>query len=387
LIHASPSTTLREIVATDLAIADFQDYLAILGIDFEITILEEGAEESAVKAKEKFDTLAAKGVKYVLGVRWSSHAMACLEAANEQKILMISYASTSPLLMIPDDYLFRMPVTDVTQGPAVSKMLTTYGEGIDAVAVIQRADTWGDGLYDAIEENYVAAGGKIVDRMRYDPMKTEFAAEAAILDGIVSDGIAEYGQEHFAVLYIGFETDGVGLIAAAAGHPTLAGTQWFGTDGHVRSDKMVWENADLMLNTRQISTFMSWTFSDIFYEFAEKFYDRMGYQPSAYDTLAYDATYMLLMTMLDTASTDSETVKNALPTVGERYFGVSGWCRFNDDGDRKASNFFIWGMVTPEESQDAAALYPDPNEIGWEIIAIYDPISDSINWQMSTPLP
>jgi ABC-type branched-subunit amino acid transport system substrate-binding protein len=288
--------------------------------------------------------------------------------------------------MIPDDYLFRLPTTDIPQGPAIASVLTQYG-GYEAAVCIQRADTWADGLYETTEERYTALGGTITERIRYDPSKTEFAAEADLLNSAVEDAIADFGEDNVAVLYLGFESDGTGLLAAAQGYETLMTTTWVGSDGHVRSTRMQDELPEALAKTRHPSTYMGVVESEIYWSFAERYNAEMAWYPGTYDCLAYDSVWLLAKCFLETSSIDSEKCKAALPTVGLHHFGASGWCQFNDDGDRKAAVYNIWAVLRPEESEHPEALHPDANEIGWERIGQYDPVSDSVTWFVDVPLP
>jgi branched-chain amino acid transport system substrate-binding protein len=186
IIHASPTTTDQEFAATEIALDEVHEYVQKLGVDVQFTLLAEAAEESATKASEKFDTLVARGVKFVLGLRWSGHVKACLDKANAEKVIIISGASTAIDLEI-DDWAFRMPVADTAQGKAMAEMAMAYGDGIKAFAGIYRGDTWGEGLYKSFEENFKEQGGTTVEAIRYDPEKTEFGAEADLLNGYVND--------------------------------------------------------------------------------------------------------------------------------------------------------------------------------------------------------
>ena len=53
---------------------------------------------------------------------------------------------------------------DAVQGPAIAEMLWTWG--IEAIIVIQRGDSWADGLYNIIEIDFPARGGVIAERIR-----------------------------------------------------------------------------------------------------------------------------------------------------------------------------------------------------------------------------
>ena len=384
-IHAS-AITANERHATEIACEEINAYAQSLGIDFKMVPLFEATEGSDAKVVEKFDSLVARGVKFVTGFWWSSSVRLVLEKANEQKILLISAASTAMDLAIEDDYCFRMPVTDVSQGPAMAKMILDYD--VEAVVAFVRGDTWGDGLYGFFEDRWLELGGKIVEKMRYDPEKTEFGAEAELLDGYVSDAIEQYGQDKVGLLYVGFDVpDGVGFFSAAANYPTLMSVTWFGTDGHETTPDPIREVGQHMVKVRHVGTLMGIAKTQNYFDFAAKFDPRYGAPATTYETCQYDSVWILGKAILESASIDPEVVKEAVPIVAETYFGASGWCRFNEAGDRAGANFDIWAVLRPEESPNPAGLIPDANSIGWEIIGVYNPSTDMVTWNREFPLP
>ncbi|MFQ6123535.1 MAG: ABC transporter substrate-binding protein [Candidatus Heimdallarchaeota archaeon] len=381
VIHAS-SITEGERIATEIAAEEVNAYAQTLGINVTFVPLFEASEGRTALVVEKFDTLMARGVKFVIGLWWSSSVRAIIEKANEQKIIIVSGASTAMDLAIPDDFVFRMPVTDVGQGPAIASMIRDYG--IEAVVVTQRADTWADGLYGYFEEKWVGEFGfTVYQRIRYDPEKTEFGAEAELLDGYLKEAKAQYGADKVGVLHLGFTVDTTALQTSVGEYPEIMNTPWFGSDGHAYTAEFLQAEGirPLAVKVRHISTLMGIARNhDQYYDFSAKYTPRYGAPPGTYESCQYDSFWLLGKAILEASSTNTETIRQILPTVAAQYFGASGWTKLNEAGDRAAANFDIWAVVSPEESLDPEALFPDPNEIGWEIVGFYDVMADKTTW-------
>jgi len=372
VIHSNPVYVNSEEAAAQIAKEEIEEWLRSLGINMSIQLLFENAEGSATKALEKLQSLAARGVHFVLGFRWSSHVKACLDFANKNKILIISDASTSPALSIPNrGYLIRMPVDDTYQGKAIARMIIDYG--VKYVAVLQRADAWGDGLYESFAKRFSELGGNIIARVRYDPEKTDFTPEIKLLDDTFRDAINKYGKDKVGLLLLAFEDDSVAIQATAASYPNIMSVVWFGSDGHVRAERLVTEQGSNALKVKHISTYMGVSESELWRNFAEKYKKIVGTYPGTYDTLLYDSMWLLVKTIVEVQSTDVDKVYKAIFSVAERSFGASGWLALNEYGDRKEAYYDIWAVVEKGE-------VPRPGEIGWKKVGIYDPISDKITW-------
>ncbi|MFQ5820761.1 MAG: ABC transporter substrate-binding protein [Candidatus Heimdallarchaeota archaeon] len=386
VIQAS-SITENERIATEVAAEEVNAYVKTLGIDVTFVPLFEATEGRTALVVEKFDTLMARDVKFILGLWWSSSVRAIIEKANEQKIVVISGASTAMDLAIPDDFIFRMPVTDEGQGPAIASMIRDYG--IEAVICTQRADTWADGLYGYFEERWVTdLGFTVHQRIRYDPEKTEFGAEAELLDGYIAEAKAQYGDDKVGVLHLGFTVDTTALQASVAEYPGIMNTPWFGSDGHAQTADFIREQGTNAVKIKHVSTLMGISRThDQYYDFAAAYTPRYGAAPGTYEACQYDSFWLIAKAILEAGSVDTDVVRQALPTVAAQYFGASGWTKFNTAGDRQAANFDVWAVVYPEESLDPEALYPDANSIGWEIVGFYDVMADSTTWFVDIPIP
>ena len=107
-----------------------------MGSDIKFSFEVRNADGQAAMHLEQVQYLNTLGVKMVIGGMWSSQACASLSYCNYNDILLFSPSSTSPLLDIEDDNLFRLVPTDVKQGPVISEMIQS--KGVEALILIQR---------------------------------------------------------------------------------------------------------------------------------------------------------------------------------------------------------------------------------------------------------
>jgi branched-chain amino acid transport system substrate-binding protein len=334
------------------------DYLEMLGYDVSIEFLNDHAMETPAIHLEKVQGFHSVGVDLVIGGRWSSQAQSALSYVNENEMLLFSPSSTSPLLAIPDDNLFRMCPTDVVQSDAIAEMLFTYG--IEAVAVIQRVDPWADGIYNLLigeleSRNMVTRDGW---RVSYNPESTEFAADLQTLEGIAQDMVAEFGEEKSAILVIGFKEVAI-LITQADPYDTIYNkVKWFGTDGtaigqRLRDDSPV-QSAHLQIP----STLAAPGISPKFRELNATFFPLVGQVLGYYGSCTYDIGWVLMQGVLETQDTVAADIIPFIHPLTERHYGTSGWTKLNDDGDRFPPDYEIWGYGpagTDDEGNPLAA--------------------------------
>ncbi|MCC6018050.1 MAG: ABC transporter substrate-binding protein [Candidatus Verstraetearchaeota archaeon] len=384
VIVASTPNLETERATVEIAIEEVNNYFKTLGLPITFKAYIENAEGSATKAFEKLQSLYAKGIRIVLGWRWSSHIRACYDYIQANKILVISDGSTSPLLSIADDFVFRLPTPDTVQGVVIPKIIVDYG--VKAIAVLQRADTWGDGLYAVVEENFKKLGGTIVERVRYDPEKTEFSAELAILASKIDGAIKTYGKDKVGFLLLAFDEAAV-IQSQAKDYPALMSVLWFGSDGHVVSDRLVNEAGRYAYVVRHICTYVTITNSTLWMSFAEKHRAKVGYVPGTYSTCLYDSVWLVAKAILEAATTDTTVLKKILPEVAAKYFGASGWCLLDKNGDRAAMDYDIWAVVKESEIKSASLftryyynVTVDGERLAWAIVGSYSAATGSIKW-------
>jgi len=318
-------------------------YLDLLGYDAEVDILNDNALETPAIHLEKVQGFHAVDVDLVIGGRWSSQAQSALPYVNENKMLLFSPSSTSPMLAIPDDNLYRMCPTDVVQSDAIAEML--YQWGIEAVAVIQRVDPWADGIYNLLVPELEDRGmvSETGWRLSYNPESKEFASDLQTLEGIALEMVAGYGAERSAILVIGFSEVAI-MITQADAYPTIYDeVRWFGTDGTAITQR-IRDDAPTQAAHLQIpSTLAAPGISPKFRELNATYFPLVGQVVGYYSAVTYDIGWVLLEAVLETQGVVAEDIIPFIDPITEKSYGASGWLKLNTDGDRFPPDYEIWG--------------------------------------------
>lgn len=321
---------------------DMNDYAALLGYDVTFDVLNDDAQSQAAIHLEKVQSFKAMDVNLVIGGRWSSQASAALSYVTENNMLLWSPSSTDPKLRIADDNLYRMCPDDTYQGPGIAAMLWEWG--IKAIIVIQRGDSWADGIYNIMEPDYEARGGVVAERIRYATDTTEYSSYLASAEVTAKGLVEQYGVEHVAVELICFGEDGSVLVTQVEDYPTLWSLMWFGSDGTAISNLFV-DNAPSQSDHLIIpSTYAAPGESEVFENLYWRYLDTTGRSFSYYDACGYDIAMVLLESVLEAQSTDPKELLPLQHSITYKRFGASGWTLLNEAGDRAQYTYDIWGF-------------------------------------------
>ena len=184
-------------------------------------------------------------------------------------MLLVSPSSTSPLLAISNDNLFRTAPTDLIQAPVLARILES--RGIEAVVLIYRGDAWADGIVNYFEPAFVDNGGVILEKIRYAGESTEFSNYLQTAEGIVADAIAEYGEGKVAIEVIAF-SEFVTMITQAQDYEALYSVPWFGSDGTVLVQQAIDDSPTQASHLKIYSTYAAPADSDLFNAFYNRYY-------------------------------------------------------------------------------------------------------------------
>lgn len=326
----------------DLVAKDVNEYLAQLNYDTEIEFLLDTADGQAAIHLEKVQSFKSMDVSIFIGGGWSSQAQAALGYVNDNDMLMISSSSTSPLLAIEDDRLFRTCPTDLVQAPALAEMWASWG--VDAILIVQRGDSWADGIYNVLLPELEARGINVIERVRYAAEVTEFSSYLATMDNLLGDAIDEYGAERVGVQTMYFD-EGVVLVSQTGDYPNTREVIWMGTEDSGRSQRMRDDGGGMQIDLRGFSSLMTPAKSWKWIELEEKYFDLVEQTASFYTATGYDAGWLLSLSILEAGSVDADDVAPLWPAVGRNFFGASGWVDLDENGDRKPGIFDIWGFT------------------------------------------
>jgi len=353
-ITASSTSALETFVphVEEIIEPDIAEYLDLIGSNYVIDFVIKDNQGNAAIALENTQDFKAMGIDLVIGHGWSSQCSASLSYANENDMLLFSASSTSPLLAIADDRLFRSCPNDFTQSPIITEMWDTWG--IDAVLTIHRADSWGDGIWNILEPLWDDHGIENLGRIRYVGETTEFSNYLDQANDIITDAISAYGADRVGIQFMSFNELRT-IQSQAADYPNLINIIWMTTESSGRDQNMLNDAGEWATQTRHFSALMSpdWT-SSSFIAFDTAYEDWTGQSASFYTTSLYDACRLLVECIVQTGSTDATDITEVLIPLSQGYYGLSGWMGLDENGDRLPNIYDIWGFY---EDPDTAGNY------------------------------
>ena len=283
------------------------------------------------------------GISIVLGP-WSSASLQNVKGyADSNDMLLFSCCSTSPLIAISGDSVFRMSPDDSNQGTAISKLFDD--SGIEVMVPVWREDAWGTGLQDASRVSFESRGGIVDDGLGYNPETSEFSVEASILADTVQGYVDDHGADKVGVLYVGFG-EVLLFMQAASDYEVLGDVRWFGSDANTKESKLVEDSiglgfvTDTMYTTVQVASGKN----DLSQYVDSSLNESIGRIPSTYASSAYDMMWLMGLTIEREQSTDVAVLTAAIPEVAEEYVGALGSTRLNDAGDLAQTNYDVWDI-------------------------------------------
>jgi branched-chain amino acid transport system substrate-binding protein len=312
-------------------------------------------EESLVAIKK----LHENGAKIIIGPATSTAVSAVKDYANANDIILLSYASTSPLLSIKGDNLFRLVPDDSYQGRIMAQRM--INDGIKAIVPLWRGDIYGNELYKSTKTNFEKLGGKVEEGVNYHPYTGKFATslhrinflmwnqDLEKLSVIVSDAIKKYGVSAVGVYVISYDEITPILIQSPL-YEILEKVRWYGSDS-------IAQNHHITKNVDSAGFAMKTNFSNPLYSISsetahaleeelEKKLHEVG--SITYPAIAYDS-YWIAALCLDNNSTinsDKENLtksfKELVVETAESFEGMSGQINLNAAGDRIGGNYDMW---------------------------------------------
>lgn len=360
----------NEQVAAELAVDEVNDLLEAMGEDWTLKLVSEDTQTDPDLALEKLESLAARGVKLIVGPLSSGEVRSIKSYCDANNILAISQSSTAADLSIEDDNIFRFCPTDkVGQGPAIGRIM--YDDGKRYIIPVTRNDAWGKGLEDYSKKKFEELGGTFLQGILYDPEAAAFTTEAADLASKVDSAITTYGADQVAILNIAFE-EVVTFMTACLGYPVLDDVKWYGSDGTATSGAVL-DDADVRDFSMSVDypcTIFGPTHSAKWEKVRDHGSAELGREPESYSYAIYDIVWVYTLCLLAADDYDAMAIKEILPTIAEAFFGASGWVQLDKYGDRGPTNYDIWQIT-----EIATDTYD------WTTVGMYDIATDSLVWE------
>ena len=323
-------------------------------------------EESLVAIKK----LHENGANIIVGPATSTAVSAAKGYADANNIILISYSSTSPLLSIKGDNLFRLVPDDTYQGKIIAQRM--INDGIKVIVPFWRSDIYGNELYNSTKSNFEKLGGKVEEGINYHPYTGKFATslhrinfimwnqDLEKLSGIVSDAVRKYGVHSVGVYIISYDEITPILIQAPL-YGMLEKVRWYGSDS-------IAQNHHITKNVDSAMFAMKTNFTNPLYSISnetaeshalEKELEKKLHEAGSitYPAIAYDS-YWIAALSLDKNSTIisdkenfSKSFKELLVETAESFGGMSGRIKLNAAGDRIGGNYDFWIVGKDKNTQ------------------------------------
>lgn len=253
----------------------------------------------------------------VIGEVASSNSKAGAPICQQNKIPMITPASTNPEVTAIGDYIFRVCFIDPFQATVVSKFILNTLK-LKRVALLKDVkNAYSTGLADFFEKEFKNMGGEIVEIQSFSAGDKDFKAQLTSIKA----------KNPEAIFIPAYYTD-VNLISIQAREIGLT-VPLIGSDGW-ESEKLTEGKAKDALEGCYFSTHVSTENPDPkIQEFITKYKAKYNSMPDAMAFLAYDAGLILFEAMKKAGTTEPEKVKNELAKIKD-FLGVTGKITINE---------------------------------------------------------
>ena len=364
-IHASPVQVSLAKPAITMFTEDVNKFVQQAGIPVKFVVWEENAEESPTKARERAETLLARGVQVLVGPPWSSQVKAIMPLVNDRKIPLISCCATSTELAIPGDYVFRLSPDDSKQALLWARILADLK--IKAALPIIIQEEYSVDIFASIQK--AAPNIVYLKEIPVSAEKKEFVGELTEAEAEYKEALKQYSRDEIAILL--FVTDGGAvyspLLNDMAKFPELmkAKDRVLGLD--VAGATGITQYAGGPASQVEFTAYSPApaVASANYKDWKERFTATAGFEPEYHGYDSYDALWIAALSILSASEYTGEAIAKVIPTIAARYYGVSGWCVLNEAGDRMFPTFTIYRIIDSK----------------WQLVGVYEGASDSITWQ------
>lgn len=356
--------------AMAIAVQDINQNITAAGCTVKFTVDVYDYALDNQKALTQMGTWSSQGVGVVVGPLNSGTAQFILTNAQSNHIVLISPSSTSPALVIPNrHYLYRTAPNDAAQGLAAGRILVD--RGYSAAIIVNRHDTYGDGLANATAAQFVKLGGKVVDTIPYDTSITDFTPILTKISSDYSSAVSTYGAGKVAIYDVAFQEAGTMLIQAQKSFPGVMGTTWFGSDGEATLSQFV--NGTAVTNAtaavKLVSTLYSPQNNTMGLAFLSRFSASSHETCSFYCLGSYDDAWIAALSILQAGKTDGASIDAVLSGVAAGFSGVTGNNGLQASGDRIPGSYQIWKVVKDSSGKGS-----------WVNAGTWDYTSDKVTW-------
>jgi branched-chain amino acid transport system substrate-binding protein len=299
-----------------LAVEEINSTGGVLGKKIKlITYDDQGKPSEAATVVQKL--INKDKVVAVIGEVASSRSKAGAPICQNNKIPMITPASTNPEVTAIGDYIFRVCFIDPFQATVLSKFATNTLK-VKKIAILKDVkNAYSTGLADFFEKEFKRMGGEIVEVQSFSNGDKDFKAQLTAIKS----------KNPEAIFIPAYYTD-VNLISIQAREVGIT-VPLIGSDGW-ESEKLTEGKAKDALEGCFFSTHVSTENPDPnIQNFIKKYKAKYNDMPDAMSFLAYDAGMIMFDAIKRAGSVDPAKIRDEIAKTKD-YAGVTGKITIND---------------------------------------------------------
>ena len=294
---------------TALAIEEINAAGGVLGKKLKL-IAEDDQSMAGQPATIVRKLISQDKVVAVLGEVASSKSLEAAPICQQNKIPMISPASTNPKVTEVGDYVFRICFIDPFQGTVMAKFAQSKGWKKIAVLTDVKQD-YSVGLREFFVKGFTATGGEIVKEQNYSTGDKDFKAQLTSIKATEPDAIfvpGYYGE----VSLIGKQARLLGIKV-----PLLGGDGWVG-------DSLLKVAGNSLDGSFFSCHFSADDKSEAVQTFVKKYKAKYnGETPDDMAALGYDSAVILAEAIKKAGTTDGEKLRDAIAAT-KAHSGITG---------------------------------------------------------------
>jgi branched-chain amino acid transport system substrate-binding protein len=294
---------------TALAIDEINAAGGVLGKKLKL-ITEDDQSQAGQPATIARKLISQDKAVAILGEVASSKSLEAAPICQQNKIPMISPASTNPKVTEVGDYIFRVCFIDPFQGTVMSKFAQSKSWKNVAVLTDVKQD-YSVGLAEFFIKDFKESGGQIVKEQKYSTGDKDFKPQLTSIKAAKPDAIFVPGY-YAEVSLIAKQARLLGIKA-----PLLGGDGWVG-------DSLLKVAGNALDGSFFSCHFSSADKSPVVQGFVEKFKAKYnGETPDDMAALGYDSAMILADAIKRAGSTEPEKLRDAIAATKEHQ-GITG---------------------------------------------------------------
>ncbi len=199
-----------EVAGVRLAVKEMNAAGGVLGKDVEISEGDSSDAQTPTVATQTSDRLLGESVDAIIGAASSGVTLNVIDKIVGAGVVMFSPANTSKKLSTYADkgLYFRDAPSDILQGQVLGEVIAD--DNVTTIGLLVLNDAYGTGLADDLTKSFSSSGGRVVEKIIYDPKAQTFDTEVDRIKAANPAGIVLIGFDETSRILASLVEKGIG---------------------------------------------------------------------------------------------------------------------------------------------------------------------------------